>query len=350
MATAVVLLCDSNFLVPTVGTALAARSHTSDPAVGIFVYVVDRENHQLEALRHVLAPRGVELAGVKIAQLDQVKSSDFNRTHVPVSAMSRLWIDAYLPPQFAKFLYIDGDVDITGSLDPLLALDVPAGGFLAAPDLPFLAGSDYGKFARSSQSYIEGLGVVEPDAYFNDGVLLAGRRGWAEIGAQAWAYFKRNPHRCRYHEQSALNAVAGARRGWLPLVWNYQSDFMAVADPRQWGIEPTIWHFTGYPKPWHAAVYPWSNGFGRSYRLGAAAFRAAGVDTPAPPAAHSVAAAVDTREKLQFRLRWVYPWRRIRRAQKIRAALALAPQSSRGVRPSTLAHVRRHNKPSVMTT
>jgi lipopolysaccharide biosynthesis glycosyltransferase len=316
MATAVVLLCDSNFLVPTVGAAIAARLQTSDAAVGVYIYVLDRDNHDLEALRRALAPRGVQLSAVNIAELGMVKPSDFNQTHVPVSAMARLWINEFLPPQFDKFLYIDGDVDITGSLDLLLALDVPAGGFLASPDLPFLIGGDYGKCARSSRSYLDNLGIANPDAYFNDGILLADRRGWSKIGAEAWAYFKRYPHRCQYHEQSALNAIAGARRSWLSPLWNYQTDFMAAADPRQWGIEPVIWHFTGSPKPWHAAVYPWTAGFGRSYKLGAAAYRTAGVDVPSLPDAQSLAASVDSREKLRFRSRWIYPLRRIQRRRR----------------------------------
>ena len=54
MATAVVLLCDGNFLVPTIGTAIAARSQISDPAVGIFVYVLDRDDEGLGRLRQVL--------------------------------------------------------------------------------------------------------------------------------------------------------------------------------------------------------------------------------------------------------------------------------------------------------
>jgi len=40
-----------------------------------------------------------------------------------------------LEPDIERFLYLDGDIDITGALDSLLALPMPSGGFLAAPDV-----------------------------------------------------------------------------------------------------------------------------------------------------------------------------------------------------------------------
>jgi lipopolysaccharide biosynthesis glycosyltransferase len=321
MATAIVLLCDSNFLVATVGTALAARRHTADPAVGIFVYVLDRDDRDLQRLRQVLLPRGVDLSAVNIAELGLVKSSDFNKTHVPIATMARLWIDDLLPPDYDKFLYLDGDLEIAGKLDSLLATPVPHRGFLAAPDLPLLIKGDWGRSARETDAYLDNLGVSDADDYFNAGVLLVDRMGWADLAAEALAYFMRFPERCRYHDQSALNATAKAKRGRLSLVWNYQTDFVAVADPRRWGISPAIWHFTGFPKPWHADVFPWSNGFGGSFALGAAAFVEAQLAIPPLPEAQGIAAGIAERQKVKFRLRWVYPWRRFIRAQRIRAEL-----------------------------
>ena len=330
MATAVVLLCDSNFLVPTVGTAIAARSQISDPAVAVFVYVLDREDRELETLRHVLALRGVQLSAANVAGLGLVKASDFNKTHVPIATMARLWINDLLPPEFDKFLYLDGDLEITGSLDALLAIPVPYLGFLAAPDLPLLIARDWGKSARATHDYISNLNVRDPDDYFNAGVLLVDRAGWSDVASEAFCYFNRFPERCRYHDQSALNATAQSKRGRLSLSWNYQTDFMAATDPRTWGISPSIWHFTGYPKPWHADVFPWSDGFGRSFALGETVFGEARMEMPPFAEAQSLARAIKNREKLEFRLRWIYPWRRLQRAQKIRAEFGKSREGSKG--------------------
>lgn len=330
MATAVVLLCDSNFLVPTVGTALAARSRISDPAVGTFIYALDRDDHDLEPLQHVLAPRGVQLSAAKVEGLSLVKTSDFNKTHVPIATMARLWIDDLLPPEFDKFLYLDGDLEIAGSLDALLAIPVPHRGFLAAPDLPLLIGRDWGRSARATHDYISNLNVRDPGDYFNAGVLFVDRAGWGDVAGEALSYFNRFPKRCRYHDQSALNATAQSKRGRLSLSWNYQTDFMAAADPRKWGISPSIWHFTGFPKPWHADVFPWSGGFGRSFSLGEAVFGEAQMEMPPLAAAQSLAAAIKGREKLEFRLRWVYPWRRLQRAQMVRAEFGKFREQTNG--------------------
>ncbi len=340
MATAVVLLCDSNFLVPTVGTAIAARSQISDPAVGIFVYLLDRDGRGLEPLRHALTPRGVQLVAADITALRLVKESDFNKTHVPIATMARLWIDDLLPPEYDKFLYLDGDLEIAGSLDELLALPVPYRGFLAAPDLPLLIAKDWGRSARETHTYISDLNVRDPADYFNAGVLLVDRTGWADVASEAFSYFTAFPRRCRYHDQSALNATAQSRRGRLSLSWNYQTDFMAAADPREWGIPTKIWHFTGFPKPWHAPVFPWSNGFGQSFRLGAAVFDEARVEMPCSANAQNLSAAIRGREKLEFRMRWVYPWRRLTRAQRIRAELAKFGESAQSNPQSGSRHIR----------
>ena len=106
-----------------------------------------------------------------------MKASDFNKTHVPVATMARLWIDDLLPPKYDKFLYLDGDIEIAGRLDALLALPVPPRGFLAAADLPLLIGRDWGRSARDTHAYISKLNLRNPDDYFNAGVLLVDRAG-----------------------------------------------------------------------------------------------------------------------------------------------------------------------------
>jgi lipopolysaccharide biosynthesis glycosyltransferase len=334
MATAIVLLCDRNFLVATVGTALAARSSTADPAVGVFVYVLDRDGSDLQRLRSSLLPRGVDLSAVSIAELGLIKESDFNKTHVPISTMARLWIDDLLPPGYDKFLYLDGDLEIAGKLDPLLATPVPDRGFLAAADLPLLVAQDWGKSARATRRYLSDLNVRDPDDYFNAGVLLVDRAGWRDVAGEAFNYFNRFPERCRYHDQSALNATAQSMRGRLSLLWNYQTDFMVVVDPRKWGTSPVIWHFTGFPKPWHVDVFPWSTGFGQSYSLGASIFEEASVQMPALPDAQRLSAGVRGREKLEFRLNCIYPWRRFMRAKRIRDELGKSCETVEGDRVS----------------
>lgn len=320
MNTAVVLITDQNFLVPTIGTALAVKSNISDKSLPIFIYITDLENKKVRELNLIMQPKGISIKSAFIPDLKKISSTEFNKTHVPVTAMARLWINDLLETKYKKFLYLDGDIDITASLDPLLQLHIPPAGFLAAPDLPSLTTNNYGENARLTRDYLKGLGITNPSNYFNDGVLLVDRTGWADISAEAWTYFKRHPERCRYHEQSALNAVAGQSRGQLSLLWNYQSDFMAAIDPRKWKFEPAIWHFTGSPKPWQASAFPWPKSFGQSFKLGSNFLNE--TEWSSQRNTFTATGAAKQREKLRRRLNWLYPWRRVLRARKIRSMLS----------------------------
>ncbi len=102
-------------------------------------------------------------------------------------------------------------------------------------------------------------------------------------------------------------AVARDRRGWLSPRWNYQSEFMAAVDPRKCGVEPAIWHSPDI----RSLGTRRRNGSFQGYLL-------ASTDLPESGA---LAEGLKHREKLRFRLRWIYPWRRISRAYIIHAAL-----------------------------
>lgn len=318
----IVLLCDQNFLIPTIGTALATRLQTADRSISVSVFVIGNVDQNLSSLCTILFERGVNLRCITIEELTQISPKTFNKTHVPVATMSRLWIHKFIDPRCEKFLYLDGDLDIAGDLRPLFEMDVPSGGFLAAPDLPLLIGSDWGRSANETRAYLKGINIKDHESYFNAGVLLVDRRGWPDIAAEAWDFFCKFPERCKFHDQSALNATAQPHRRRLSLLWNYQTDFMAVADPRRWNVFPTIWHFTGFPKPWNAQVFPW-HGFGSSYRLGKDAKERSAIDLNEVDCSSEIAKAVCQRNKLRWRLEWIYPWRRLVRTKIIKDELSI---------------------------
>lgn len=324
--TAVALICDRNFLAPTIGTAIRARSYVDDPNVRFFVYLTgsrhgDDDLELVERLGETVSEAGIDLRYEPLDDLSDIDAETYNKTHVPVTTMARMWLDYLLPADVTNFLYLDGDVDITGALDPLLNLKPPEGGFLAAPDLPLLIENDMGNAARKTLAYLDNLGVKRGADYFNCGVMLIDRSGWGDLSREALEFFAGNSTICQYHDQSALNAVAGGRRGRLSLYWNYQTDFMMVMDPREWGIQPRIWHFTKVPKPWHRAAFPWPAEFGTSGRAGYEIFARAGVPLPTDPAPDCINRQILYREKLRQRFRFVYPWRRRFRTQRILADL-----------------------------
>jgi lipopolysaccharide biosynthesis glycosyltransferase len=331
-ATAIVFVCDPNFLVPTVGAALSARRHTTDPAVRVIVYVTDLDEARLAVARERAAPQGIAIRAAHLPDLARIGAGELAPTHASIAMLGRLWLDELLEPEIARFLYLDGDVDITGSLDPLLAMAIPPGGFRGAPETPWLVEGERGRIGGWNRTYLKGLGGVRPVDYCNTGVLLVDRSGWGALSRAARAFLDSHPSECRWHDQSALNAVAGPNRRMLSPAWNYNSDFMAVMDPRRWGFEPAIWHFTGVPKPWQGTAFPWGDTFGRSYKLGSEFLAGAGF-VPPMPAEEVVAANTRSREADRRRLNWRYPWRRVTRAIKLFRALAAGRAEARRTPP-----------------
>lgn len=61
---------------------------------------------------------------------------------------------------------------------------------------------------------------------------------------------------CRYHDQSALNAVVSMRRVRLSPAWNFQTPYL------NWNLRdvavPKLLHFVGGAKPWMGLLKSWS--------------------------------------------------------------------------------------------
>jgi lipopolysaccharide biosynthesis glycosyltransferase len=321
MSTAIGFICNYAYLVPSVGAALQARHHTSDPDVKIEIFVTDASDELLANAQSAVQEKGIR---IRSANLDEFASIESKRPSgsqpLPLATFARLGLDELFEPDIDRFLYLDGDIEITASLDPLLAQPIPSGGFLAAPDVLCMIATERSTRATLTRSYIRNLGIQD-DAYFNAGVLLVDRRGWKAMSAKALDYYHANSHLCIANDQSALNAVAGAARGRLSILWNYQSEFMHVLDPRRLGYQPAIWHFTGSAKPWQSSELVWGKEFGKGFAAGAEIMKSAGIVVP-PPREDLVAGGIDNSKRGRFRLTWMYPWRRITRGNAIRAAIS----------------------------
>jgi lipopolysaccharide biosynthesis glycosyltransferase len=321
MTVAIVFVCNMNYLVPSVGAALQARRNTSDATVRIIVFVTDGSDESVAGARGVLQPDAISIQPVnlaKLASIERIRAPDTNP--VPIASFARLFLDDMLEPDIERFLYLDGDIDITGSLDELLQLSIPIGGFLAAQDVLCMIAPEQSRRAEITKEYFRGLGLKRDDQYFNAGVMLVDRSGWADVAQRAIDFLHANPRACVANDQSALNAISGARRGRLSLRWNYQTEYMHVLDPRRLGYSPDIWHFTGAAKPWQTNKLVWRDEFGQAYRLGAETLK--GVVTAAPPANNDVIAeGIRESFKGRNRLTWFYPWRRLTRGRKILANL-----------------------------
>lgn len=246
-ACCIVFTTDRDYLFPTLVSAAQARRHASPDTADVLIFCVGLDARTQAVFAPICKREGVALHPLPSHVIEG-----------QTAMLARLFLNRFVPPQYTDYLYLDGDVQIAGSLDPLLKAPVPPGHFMAANDpITFLL-ADRGRFSRELARHLRSLHLSESQArnYFNSGVLRIAREGWDDTGSRAWQFFQNSGSSRRFPDQDALNAAGAGRRLPLPLAWNYPV-FLSnarVADQ----IQPRITHFMSSPKPWHGAFAPWT--------------------------------------------------------------------------------------------
>jgi lipopolysaccharide biosynthesis glycosyltransferase len=168
-----------------------------------------------------------------------------------------MWYRIYLPellPGVERVLYLDCDVLAVDSLEPLWDTDL-GDSLVAAVSNVFTL--DPAARARPAE-----LGLPDPGAYFNSGVLLLNLEEMRRDGTTAKLRGFARSSELMYPDQDALNAVMGRRRVPLHPRWNCMNSVLlypwadevfgaqAVEEARR---GPAIRHFEGpwTNKPWH---------------------------------------------------------------------------------------------------
>ncbi|MER9952258.1 glycosyltransferase [Mesorhizobium sp. M0047] len=313
---AVILVTDKNYFLPTFAAALSADAHTWGDT-SIYLFVVDAEEAWLQQFGVAVSGTKISIRAASFPQLAEL--SRLHRDVVPPIALARLWIGSLLGEDIERFLYIDGDTMVDDELETLLAISPPESGLMAVSDFMRIYVDELSFSKRRDMVYLRDLGC-NAISYFNSGVIYASKNAWNSIAASAIGFLREHPDCCIASDQSALNHAARGNVNLLPLRYNYQSEYMMALDPRERGIKPTIWHFVGAPKPWDAPGWPWDNYFNRFYRQAEALLENCNITLPIPPKAQMVA-GLSHRERNRFRMKWVYPWRRLTRRQKILSLL-----------------------------
>jgi lipopolysaccharide biosynthesis glycosyltransferase len=259
----VLFTSDRNFLLPTL---IAAWNLLKQDAVKLIadvaVVTVGMTTHEVSYLRKLVSQFEIEILNLGDKDLDSQEWT-FNKTHVPTSTLARLYTPSLIPSHYTNIVYLDGDIQIVGDLFPLISYDVPSGKLLAAPDRFLLGGTSVGwqsSVWRDDCSYIRSLGIENPDDYFNAGVIAARSETWKDVCDSALEFFKAHSELCRYHDQSALNAVCKGKTLRLSLAYNFSSSLEAINGEDY--ITPRLLHFTGANKPWFKdGKSPWQSSF-----------------------------------------------------------------------------------------
>lgn len=253
---------DRNFLLPSLVSAIGLRKFVPAHKASVYIFSTDEDDARIQELNRILTSYDIQILPMDSRSYSgfDVEKFDASDTYIPLSTLGRFSIDSLLPDSCRRIVYLDGDTWIRRDPTALIEAVIPEGRFAAAANTSFFSRNEKARYGTVSRNYWKGLGMGPDPEYFNGGVLTASRATWRQVMTEAYAYFVKNTATCRYHDQSALNAVVGGRRWKLSLAWNFQTPY------RHLGVEdfiaPKIYHFTHFPKPWMGSgIEPWAEMF-----------------------------------------------------------------------------------------
>lgn len=184
-----------------------------------------------------------------------------NNPHISVETYYRFLIQK-LMPHYNKVLYLDSDLIVKGDVSELFNVELGENLLAAVRDIDFLGNVNMQDGQRAKYTR-EVLGMTDPYAYFQAGVLVLNTRAMRQLHPiEKWLEFA-SDDRFIYNDQDVLNAHCEGRVTYLPYDWNVMIDcanrianvfshapaavFDAFNDSR--GHEKIV-HYAGFEKPW----------------------------------------------------------------------------------------------------
>ena len=241
-----VYIVDTGYLFPTLVSAIQARAAVSTHVADIKIFCIGQVTRETELYRNICQQRGVDLVVVPPAVID----------NLPIM-FARFYITRFLDARYTAVLYIDGDTQISGSLESLLTITLEPGRFLAVRDPMSILIERPSREWRSRRAYFRSIGLSGTDLqrYFNSGVIRFNRADWSAISQAALGISASHDHGLRFPDQDALNLAFGSDYLMMSYKWNFPIFFLDCGFRGL--IEPTIYHFMSNPRPWNGSFRPW---------------------------------------------------------------------------------------------
>jgi len=254
---AVCYVSDLNFLLPTLVSAASLRKFVPKHKADVYIFLVDEDIQRLEALNAFLKTYNIDILPLDSRSFSEFDADKFNKSYLSAATLGRFFIEGLLPPSCRRIVYIDGDTWVRRDPSPLIDAVVPDGRFAAVEDMLTFRSGNFTSYGRSIKEHFDSLGLQRKFGYFNTGVFAVSRDTWRGLAAEGYKFFLENTAACKYHDQSALNAIMGDRRLRLSLKWNFQTSYRQLSIEKT--IDPCIYNFTQFPKPWMGVCAPWKD-------------------------------------------------------------------------------------------
>ena len=179
---------------------------------------------------------------------------------------ARFFIDKIVGNGYDKILYLDGDTQITGSLQALFDFMIKPGCIVAVPD-PMNLTIGFRSSRNSQRSkYLSsiGLGLSNGNIYYNSGVMLANNSDWAIISRECLHLIRAKGEIFQFPDQDPLNIVTMGNVLQGSFKWNFPAFFLNFGLDNI--IYPEIYHFMSNPRPWQGNFAPWMKSWSAPYK------------------------------------------------------------------------------------
>lgn len=242
----IALCADEKYSYPCGVCITSILENNKECECNIYILTPGLKNDTIEKFNLLSKTYGQNIEIIKIdnKNFNNLKISD----RFPISIYYR-----YLLPQLLnteKVLYLDCDIIVTGKLTDLWNTDIR--------DLACGVVEDQ----KSDDITIQNrLGLYRN--YFNSGVLLMNLDFWRKNNTSTALidFIYRNPEKCLYPDQDALNYILGDNALFLEYKYNYQEQMLFPKERQylhkdKWSNllpadeTPTIIHYTCDIKPW----------------------------------------------------------------------------------------------------
>jgi hypothetical protein len=247
-------IINEGYLLPALVSALQARAHLSVDKADVVIVLIG------EPSPATIAAQGVaEANGVRIVQVPKTAIGDL---HI---MFARLLVHQLLPAGYRRIIYIDGDTQVRGDLDPLVEAAIPKGRFLACRDPAALFAKLSARWRRRIVQDRTASGFDRPfEDYFNSGVMVIDRDSWPRLAEASIAMLELKGAQFRFADQDILNLAVGEHCLLIPNRWNFPG--FLIGSEADAATRPSIYHFMSNPRPWNEAVRPWGAAWMRPYR------------------------------------------------------------------------------------
>jgi lipopolysaccharide biosynthesis glycosyltransferase len=223
----------------------------TNPNIKINFHVLseDLSEKNKTLLRGVICNSNCTIAFYSVQDSDTLKNA-YVPGHWGIATLYRLFIPLLLPETISKVLYLDSDMLVVDSLDPLWNTDIENYPVIVTdPSI-----DDIRHFNRLGYNYTDG--------YYNVAILIINMDYWRKnnITEKTFSFLHDNKERCLYPDMDAINYVLAGKMKRVSarfdaFIWIDVTEYLTRsefhADMRDAQINPAVIHFIGPVKPWY---------------------------------------------------------------------------------------------------